>query len=63
MNTKNKGTSHVPDEMENLMHHDEQELLSMWEGWHWDDNKGKMHTRVLPERRAYVRQEKAPIPT
>ena len=21
------------------MHHDEQELLSMWEGWHWDDNK------------------------
>ena len=22
------------------MHHDEQELLSLWEGWHWDDNKG-----------------------
>ena len=26
--------------MVNLMHHDEQELLSLWEGWHWDDNKG-----------------------
>ena len=22
------------------MRHDEQELLSVWEGWHWDDNKG-----------------------
>ena len=26
--------------MEKLMHHDEQELLSVSEGWHWDDNKG-----------------------
>ena len=31
---KNKGTSHVQDEMEKLMHHEEQELLNMWEGWH-----------------------------
>ena len=22
------------------MHHDEQELLSLWGGWHWDDNTG-----------------------
>ena len=22
------------------MRHDEQELLSLWGGWHWDDNKG-----------------------
>ena len=22
------------------MHHDEQELLSVWEGWQWDDNRG-----------------------
>ena len=29
---KNKGTSHVQDEMEKLMHHDEQELLTLWEG-------------------------------
>ena len=37
---KNKGTSHVQDEMENLMHHDEQALLSLWTGCHWDDAKG-----------------------
>ena len=39
-NNKNKGASHVQDEMVNLMHHDEQELLSLWEGWHRDDNRG-----------------------
>ena len=39
-NDKSKGTSHVQDEMEKtLMHHGEQELLSLWDGWHWDDNK------------------------
>ena len=27
---ENKGTSHVQDEMEKLMHHDKQELLSLW---------------------------------
>ena len=26
--------------MVKLMHYDEQELLNLWEGWHWDDNKG-----------------------
>ena len=30
----------MQDEMGNLMHHDQQELLSLWEGWHWDDNQG-----------------------
>ena len=38
-NDKSKGTRHV-QEMVKLMHHEEQELLSLWEGWHWDDNKG-----------------------
>ena len=36
-----KGTSLVEAEMGKLMHHDEKELLSLWEGWHWDDNKGR----------------------
>ena len=39
-NDKNRGTSHVQDEMEKLMHLDEQELLSLWKRWHWGDNKG-----------------------
>ena len=39
-NDRNKGTSHVQDDMEKLMHHDGQELLSLWEGWQWYDNKG-----------------------
>ena len=39
-NNNSKGTSHVQDEMEKFVHHDEQELLSLWEGWHWDDNTG-----------------------
>ena len=39
-NNKNKRLSRVQNETVNLMHHDEQELLSVWEGWHWDDNKG-----------------------
>ena len=39
-NDKSKGLSDVQNEMGRLMHHDEQELLSVREGWHWDDNKG-----------------------
>ena len=31
----------MQDEMRKLMHHDEQELLCSWEGWHWDVNKGR----------------------
>ena len=37
---RNKGLSLVEAKMGKLMHQDEQELLSAWEGWHWDDNKG-----------------------
>ena len=39
-NDKNKRMSHVQNEMKKLTHHDEKELLSVWEGWHWDDNTG-----------------------
>ena len=38
---------------EKLMHHDEQEL-STWEGWHWDDNKGRW---LDPELCARARRE------
>ena len=39
-NDRKKRASSAYDEMVKLMHHDGQELLSLWEGWHWDDNKG-----------------------
>ena len=39
-NDKNNMLSHVQKEMGRLVHHDEQELLSKWEAWHWDVNKG-----------------------
>ena len=39
-NDRNMGASLTRDKMEQLLHHDEPELLSLWEGWHWDDNKG-----------------------
>ena len=53
-NDKNKGTCHVQDETEKLMHHEEQELLSLWEGWHWDDDKGGW---LDPELCAKARRE------
>ena len=37
-NAENKGLSLVQSEMGELMHQQEQVLV--WEGWHWDDNKG-----------------------
>ena len=37
---KSKRLSHMQNEMGRLMHHDEQELLSVWKVWHWDDNNG-----------------------
>ena len=40
MKTTNQRTSQVQDEMGKLMHHDEQELLSLWVGWHRGDDKG-----------------------
>ena len=39
-NDKSKRRSHMQNEMGRLMHYDEQELLSVWWGWHWDDNNG-----------------------
>ena len=53
-NDKNKRMSYVQNEMEKLMHHDEQELLSVWEGWHWDDNTGGW---LDPELCAKARRE------
>ena len=40
-NGKNQVTNNVQDEMGILMHHDEQALLGLWQGWHWDDTKGE----------------------
>ena len=45
---------HVQNEMGKLKHHDEQELLSICEGWHWDDNKGGW---LDPELCAKARRE------
>ena len=53
-NDKNKGLSHVQNEMGRLMHHDEQELLSVWEGWQWDDKIGGL---VDPDLCAQARRE------
>ena len=51
---KSKGTSHAQEEMEKLMLHDEQELLSLWEGWQWNDNNGGW---LDPELCAKARRE------
>ena len=53
-NAEKKGLSLVEAEIGRLMHQDEQELLSAWEGWHWDDNKGGW---LDPELCAQTRQE------
>ena len=53
-NSENKGLSLVEAEMGKLMHQDEQELLSAWDGWHWDDNKGGW---LDPELCAKARRE------
>ena len=49
--------------MGRLMHHDEQELLSVWEGWHWDDNKGgwldpRLCAKARQEEVEYIRRHK-----
>ena len=71
-NHKNEKLSRVQNEMEKLTHHDEQELLSIWEGWRWDDNKGEWlvpelcakarreEVQGFPEKRAYVKLEGHP---
>ena len=60
---KYKGTSHVQAEMGKLMHHDEQELLSLWEGWLWNNNKGgwldpKLRAKARREEVEYIRRHK-----
>ena len=45
------------------MHHDERELLSVWEGWHWDDNEGgwldpELCARARREEVEYIRRHK-----
>ena len=51
-NDKNKDLSHMQSEMGKLTHHDE-ELLGVWEGWHWNDNSGGW---LDPELCAKIRQ-------
>ena len=46
-----------------LLHHDEQELLCLWEGCHWDDNKGgwldlKLCAKARREGVEYIRRHK-----
>ena len=62
-NAENKGLSLVEAEMGKLMHQDEQELLSVWEGWHWDDNKGgwldpELCAKAIREEVEYIRRHK-----
>ena len=62
-NAENRGLSLVEAEMGKLMHQDEQELLSAWEGWHWDDNKGgwldpELCAKARREEVEYVRRHK-----
>ena len=57
------GTSRMQDEMEKLMHHDEQELLSLWRGWLWKDNKGgwldpELCAKARREEVEYIRRHK-----
>ena len=45
------------------MHHDEQELLSVWEGWLWDDNQGgwldpELCAKARREEVEYIRRHK-----
>ena len=53
---KSTGTNHVQDEMRKLTHHDEQALLSLCQGWHWDDTKRKW---LDPELCAKTKREEA----
>ena len=62
-NDKSRGLSHVHNDMGRLVHHDEQELLSVWDGWHWDDNKGgwldpELCAQARREEVEYIRRHK-----
>ena len=60
---KSKASRRVQDEMERLLYHDEQELRSVWEVRHWDDNKGgwldpEMCPKARREEVEYIRRHK-----
>ena len=49
--------------MVKLMHHDDQELRSLWEGWHWDGNKDgwldpELCAKATREEVEYMRRHK-----
>ena len=53
----------MQNEMGRLKLRDEQELLSVWEGWHWDDNKGgwldlELCAQARREEAEYIRRHK-----
>ena len=53
--------------MGKLMRQDEQELLSAWEGCHWDDNKGgwldsELCAKAGREEVEYIRRHKMYVP-
>ena len=61
---KSKASRRVEDDLlKKPMHHGEQELLSVWEGWHWDDNNGgwldpEMCAKARREEKEYIRRHK-----
>ena len=64
-NNKNKGLIRVQNEKVNFMRHGEQELFSVWEGWHWDVNKGgwldpKLCATARLEEVEYIRRQCTP---
>ena len=53
----------MESEVGELMHQNEQELPSVWEGWYWDDNKGgwldpELCVTVRQEEVEYIRRHK-----
>ena len=61
--TRSKRLSHLPIAMGRPMRHDEQELVSVWEGWHCDDNKGgwldpELCAKARLEQVEYIRRHK-----
>ena len=49
--------------MAKLIHHDEQAVPSLWQGWHWDDMKGgwlepELFAKARREEVEYIRHHK-----
>ena len=62
-NIKIKGTNHLQHGRVKLMHHDEQALLNLWQGWHWDDTTGgwldpELCAKARREEVKYIRPHK-----